>query len=80
MDGSCRATPRTKAGLSLQPNVGGNLNAAYAGGLTMPTNAMPDLLDYALRLPNGLEATNVSTQTWFGVSPDNSGFRASACL
>jgi len=63
-----------QSGATLQPNVNGNLNAAYPGGLTMPTNAMPDLLDYALRLPNGLEATNVSTQTWFGVSPDNSGF------
>ncbi len=51
-----------------------NLNAGYAGGLTVPTNAMPDLPDNAIRLPNGLEAVNVSTQTWFGVSPDNSGF------
>ena len=34
----------------------------------------PDLPDYSFRLPNGLAAANVSPQTWFGVSPDNSGF------
>ena len=32
-----------QSGATLQPNLGGNLNAAYAGGLTMPTNAMPSL-------------------------------------
>jgi hypothetical protein len=42
--------------------------------LTMPTNALPDLPDNSIRLPNGLRAVNVSPQTWFGVSPDNSGF------
>ena len=55
-----------QSGATLQPNVDGNLNAAYAGGLTMPTNALPDLPDNTIRLPNGLEATNVSPQTWFG--------------
>jgi hypothetical protein len=63
-----------QSGAALQPGLNGNGNAAYAGGLTMPTNALPDLIDRAIRLPNGLEATNVSPQTWFGVSPDNSGF------
>ncbi len=63
-----------QSGAALQPNVGGNLNAAYAGGLTMPTNALPDLPNNSIRLPNGLAAVNVSPQTWFGVSPDNSGF------
>jgi Carboxypeptidase regulatory-like domain/TonB-dependent Receptor Plug Domain len=63
-----------QSGAALQPGLNGNGNAAYAGGLTMPTNALPDLQDRAIRLPNGLEATNVSPQTWFGVSPDNSGF------
>ena len=63
-----------QSGATLQPNLGGNLNAAYAGGLTMPTNAMPSLDDNSIRLPNGLAAVNVSPQTWFGVSPDNSGF------
>jgi len=63
-----------QSGAALQPNVGGNLNAAFAGGLTMPTNAMPSLPDNSIRLPNGLAAVNVSPQTWLGISPDNSGF------
>ncbi len=63
-----------QSGATLQPNAGGNLNAAYAGGLTILPMRCRDLPDNAIRLPNGLEATNVSPQTWFGVSPDNSGF------
>jgi hypothetical protein len=63
-----------QSGAALQPSVNGNLNAGYAGGLTMPTNALPDLPDNSIRLPNGLRAVNVSPQTWFGVSPDNSGY------
>ncbi len=63
-----------QSGAALQPGLNGNGNAAYAGGLTMPTNALPDLPDNSIRLPNGLRAVNVSPQTWFGVSPDNSGF------
>ncbi|HTZ82837.1 MAG TPA: carboxypeptidase regulatory-like domain-containing protein [Candidatus Acidoferrales bacterium] len=63
-----------QSGATLQPQVNGNLNATYAGGLTVPTNAVPDYPDNSFRLPNGLAAVNVSPQTWFGVSPDNSGF------
>ena len=63
-----------QSGAALQPGLNGNGNATYAGGLTMPTNALPDLPDNSIRLPNGLKAVNVSPQTWFGVSPDNSGF------
>ena len=63
-----------QSGAALQPGLNGNGNAAYAGGLTMPTNALPDLVDRSIKLPNGLAAVNVSPQTWFGVSPDNSGF------
>jgi hypothetical protein len=62
-----------QSGAELQSNIV-NLNAQYAGGLTMPTNALPDLPDNSIRLPNGLKAVNVSPQTWFGISPDNSGF------
>ncbi len=60
-----------QSGAVLQPNVNGNLNAAYAGGLTMPTNAMPSLPDNSILLPNGLRATNVNTSTWFGSSSYN---------
>lgn len=63
-----------QSGATLQPSLNGNLNAIYAGGLTVPTNAVPDYPDNSFRLPNGLAAVNVSPQTWFGVSPDNSGF------
>jgi hypothetical protein len=62
-----------QSGAELQSNLV-NLNAAYAGGLTMPTNALPDLPDNSIRLPNGLAAVNVSPQTWFGVSANNKGF------
>jgi hypothetical protein len=63
-----------QSGAALQPSLNGNLNTTYAGGLTVPTNGAPDLPDNSFRLPNGLAAVNVSPQTWFGVSPDNSGF------
>ena len=44
-------------------------------GLTMPTNALPDLPDNTIRLcQTGLKATNVSAQTWFGYQPANSGY------
>jgi hypothetical protein len=60
-----------QSGATLQPNLNGNLNASYAGGLTMPTNALPDLPDNSILLPNGLRATNVNTSTWFGSSSYN---------
>jgi len=60
-----------QSGATLQPNVNGNLNASYPGGLTMPTNALPDLPDLAIKMPNGLEATNVNPSTWFGSSSYN---------
>jgi len=39
--------------------------------LSMPTNAMPDLPDLSINLPNGLKANNVNTSTWFGSSSYN---------
>jgi hypothetical protein len=63
-----------QSGAVLQPNVNGNMNAGFAGGLTMPTNALPSLPDNSVKLPNGLSAVNVSPQTWYGDDPDNSGF------
>ena len=50
-----------QSGAVLQPNVNGNLNATYAGGLTIRTNATPNLPDNSILLPNGLRATNVNT-------------------
>ena len=60
-----------QSGAALQPNLNGNLNASYAGGLTMPTNALPDLPDNSILLPNGLRANNVNPSTWFGSSSYN---------
>ena len=60
-----------QSGAALQPGLNGNGNASYPGGLTMPTNALPDLPDLAIRMPNGLEATNINTSTWFGSSSYN---------
>jgi len=60
-----------QSGATLQPNLNGNLNASYAGGLTMPTNALPDLPDNSILLPNGLRANNISPSTWFGSSSYN---------
>jgi hypothetical protein len=44
-----------QSGAPLQPNVNGNLNAAYPGSATVT-------------LPNGLTATGISPTTWFGTN------------
>jgi hypothetical protein len=58
-----------QSGAALQPNLT-NLNASYPG-VTYPTNAMPDLPDLTIPLPNGLRSTQPSTSTWFGSSAYN---------
>ncbi len=57
-----------QSGSPLQPNEGGNINAGYAGGLTVPTVGQPNLPDNSIKLPNGLVATSVSTSTYFGTN------------
>ncbi len=54
-----------QSGAPLQPNTGGNLNANFPG-VTYPTQGAPDLPDYMITLPNGLQAANVNIQTWLG--------------
>jgi hypothetical protein len=68
-----------QAGAPLQPNMGGNLNAGYASGLTVPTVANPDLPDNSIHLPNGLVSTAVNTSTYFGSSAYNVLIPALTC-
>jgi len=60
-----------QSGAALQPGLNGNLNAGYAGGLSMPTNGAPGLPDNSITLANGLKANGVSPSTWFGSSSYN---------
>jgi hypothetical protein len=60
-----------QSGAPLQPNLGGNFNAVYPGGLTVPLNGAPDLPNNALLLPNGLYANAITPSTWFGSSSYN---------
>jgi hypothetical protein len=60
-----------QSGVPLQPALGGDLNATYAGGLTTPLNGAPDLPDNTILLPNGLRANGVNPSTWFGTSSIN---------
>jgi hypothetical protein len=57
-----------QSGAPLQPNEGGNINAGYAGGLTVPTVGQPNLPDNSIKLSNGLVATSVNTSTYFGTN------------
>ena len=60
-----------QSGAPLQLSTGGNFNAIYPTGLTVPTIANPNLPDESIALPNGLRATSVSPSTWFGSSAYN---------
>ena len=60
-----------QSGAPLQPNANGNINASYAGGLTVPTVDHPNLPDNSIMLPNGLRATTINPSTWFGSSAYN---------
>ncbi len=62
-------------GAPLQPNLNGNLNAGFAGGLTVPTLGAPDLPDYSIPLPNGLKANNVNPGSWYGTDGGAGGYR-----
>lgn len=55
-----------QSGAPLQPAFGGNMNASYPSGLTVPTFQHPNLPDNSILLPNGLRATSINTSVWFG--------------
>jgi len=60
-----------QSGAVLQPNMNGDMNAAFPGGLTTPLVGAPDLPNNALLMPNGLYSNNMNTSTWFGSSSYN---------
>ncbi len=66
-------------GEPMQPNVGGNWNATFASGLTVPTVGNPTLPDNSIKLPNGLVANAVTTSTWFGSNAYNTLIPALTC-
>jgi len=57
-----------QSGAPLQVTTGGNFNAVYPTGLSVPTVGMPNLPDNSIALPNGLRTVAVSPSTWFGTS------------
>jgi hypothetical protein len=63
-----------QAGAPLQPNLGGNLDTNFAGGLTVPTNGAPDLPDNSILLPNGLKSVNVNPGSWYGTDGGGGGY------
>jgi len=63
-----------QSGAPIQPNTGGNLNAGFAGGLTVPTAGAPDLPDNSILLPNGLKSNNVNAGTWYGTDQNGGGY------
>jgi hypothetical protein len=60
-----------QSGAPLQVNTGGNFNAVYPTGLTVPLVGNTSLPDESIALPNGLRATSVTPSTWFGTSAIN---------
>jgi hypothetical protein len=69
-----------QAGAPLQPNVGGNLNAQFAGGLTVPLQGAPDLPDNSITLPNGLKSNSVNAGTWYGTDQTGGGYEQMTAL
>ena len=57
-----------QSGSPLQPQLNGNFNSTFANGLTTPTVQHPNLPDYSVVQPNGLHATSINGQSWFGTS------------
>jgi hypothetical protein len=60
-----------QSGAPLQPALGGNMDAIYATGLTVPTIAHPNLPNNAITLPNGLIANSITPSVWFGTNAYN---------
>jgi hypothetical protein len=68
-----------QSGAPIQPNTGGNLNAIFAGGLTVPlqgsqTNTGNLLPDNSILLPNGLRSNAVNAGTWYGTDQNGGGY------
>jgi hypothetical protein len=68
-----------QSGAPLQPNLGGNFNATFPGGLTVPVVGAPDLPNNGILMPNGLYANAITPSTWFGTSSINLLLPAIVC-
>jgi hypothetical protein len=68
-----------QSGAPIQPNIGGNFNTTFAGGLTVPTVQHPNLPDNSYALPNGLHAVSINSSTWFGSNAYNVLIPALTC-
>ncbi len=68
-----------QSGAPLQPALNGSMNATYAGGLTVPTLAHPNLPNNAVTLPNGLLANSITPSTWLGTFAYNVLVPALSC-
>ena len=63
-----------QSGGPIQPNVGGNLNTATAGGLTVPLVGAPDLPNNAILLSNGLYSNSANDATYYGTDQTGGGY------
>lgn len=65
-----------QSGAPLQAN--GTINFTYAGGLTVPINALAgtayQLPDNSIQLPNGLKSNSVNQATYYGTSQNGGGY------
>lgn len=65
-----------QSGAPLQAN--GTINFTYAGGLTVPINALAgtayQLPDNSIQLPNGLKSNSVNQGTYYGTSQNGGGY------
>ena len=62
-----------QSGAPLQPNLGGQFNAVFPGGLTTPLVGAPDLPNNAILMQNGLYANAMTASTWLGTTYNNAG-------
>ena len=68
-----------QSGYPLQPLLGGNMQAGYPSGLTVPTVAHPNLPDNSYLMPNGLRAVSINPSVWFGSNAYNVLIPALTC-
>ena len=62
-----------QSGAPLQPNLGGQFNSVFPGGLTTPLLGAPDLPNNAILMPNGLYANAMTASTWLGTTYNSDG-------
>jgi hypothetical protein len=68
-----------QVGAPLQLSTGEAINASYAGGLTVPTVAHPNLPNNGITMSNGQIANSINPSTYFGTSAYNVLIPALTC-